>query len=360
MTKGIQEQLRSARERAQSGGSRRAVLDRLDGMINQLERQAGAAETPARTRDKIVLFLSHLEQSHATLGSRTFQVAFAINVVGEGMARADFVHRAAVEFIQVGLYFYGLEQIERRWAAQAPIYSGVHADHLGEFLGRSSLKELLADARQRLADGRVFCLTYAYLNSLRKAYWQRCRKSEDALDVALSGPLVEGDSTAVEQSEAPESEDRVQLMLHILDTKLSPRQKWIYLAKNRAGLLAGDGPTRGSSAQELLASMFAEAGLEGGNLTWSEIADRLDINEKSAKREYLRALHLLLKESADAVFGGERIPSGYVRRILEQIRSVVYEKDLRIREKTGRGLTTLVSKWEVALRFVLNHARVGA
>ena len=31
----------------------------------------------------------------------------------------------------------------------------------------------------------VFCLTYAYLNGLRRAYWEHCRSSVDVLDRAL-------------------------------------------------------------------------------------------------------------------------------------------------------------------------------
>lgn len=356
----ILEQTRGARDRAEAGGGRRAVLDRLADMITELERQAGAVETPERTRAKLKSLLRHIERAHDTLGGRMFHTAFALNVIGEGMARADLVHKRVVEFVQVGLYFFGLEQIERRWSSRATVYSGVHADHLGEFLGRKALKELLADARARMAEGRVFCLTYAYLNSMRKAYWKHCRASEDALDVAIAAETMSDEQAAtLAAPEAPDPSDRVALMLDIFDRKLSARQRWIYLAKNRSSLFEDSGASQGVD-DDLLALLLGDRLPPHADLGWAEIARRLDMNEKTAKREYLRSLHVLLKESSQAVFGEARIPSNYVRRILEQIRGIVYEKDLRIRSATGRGMSTLVQKWEVALRFVLNHERVVA
>lgn len=356
----IQKELRAARDRADAGHGRRAVLDRMADMITELERQAGADETPERTREKLACLLQHMESAHDALGSRMFHVAFALNVIGEGMARANLLHKSVIEFIQVGLYFFGLEQIERRWSSRASVYSGIHADHLGEFLGRCALKELLCGARVRIDEGRVFCLTYAYLNSMRKAYWKHCRASEDALDVAITSEMVSGEQAeAIPAPEASAPSDRVALMLEIFDKKLTSRQRWIYLAKNRSTLFEERGPTQGIDG-DLLALLLGEGGSPGADLGWAEIARRLRVNEKTAKREYLRALHVLLKESSEAIFGGARIPSNYVRRILEQIRGIVYEKDLRIRSATGRGMRTLVDKWEVALRFVLNHERVVA
>ncbi len=361
------DQIHAARERADAGSGREAVLDRLSEMITVLERQAVADETPARTRAKIVRLLEHVEGAHECLGSRLFHTAFALNVVGEAMARSELVNAKVVEFLQVGLYFFGLEQIERRWSSRATVYSGVHADHLGTFLGRKALKDLLADARVRMADDRVFCMTYAYLNSLRKAYWKHCRASEDALDVAITSAAVsaeQADATVAAAVKPPDPSDRVQLMLDIFDRKLTRTQRWIYLAKNRAALLAGDtaadADVQPTVDAEWLALLLGEAAGPGRDLGWTEIATKLEMNEKSAKREYLRALHVLLKESSNAVFGAKRIPSTYVRRILEQIRGIVYEKDLRIRQTTGRGMNTLVEKWEVALRFVLHHERVVA
>ena len=356
----ILEELRAARDRADAGCGRRAVLDRLADVITELERQAGADETPERTREKLARLLQHVEWAHDTLGSRMFHVAFALNVLGEGMARANLVHKSVVEFVQIGLYFFGLEQIERRWSSRATVYSGVHADHLGEFLSRRALKDLLAAARVRMDEGRIFCLTYAYLNSLRKAYWKHCRASEDALDVAITAETVsEKQAEALPAPEASDPSDRVALMLDIFDKKLTSRQRWIYLAKNRSSLFEGRDSGEGIDG-DLLALLLGDAGPPGADRGWAESARRLDVNEKTAKREYLRSLHVLLKESSEAVFGRARIPSNYVRRILEQIRDIVYEKDLRIRSATGRGMGTLVEKWEVALRFVLNHDRVVA
>lgn len=360
----VLEELRAARERADAGSGREAVLDRFAAMIEELERQAGAAETPARTRAKVTRLLEHVVGAHESLGSRLFHTAFALNVVGEGMARAELIHGKVVEFLQVGLYFFGLEQIERRWSSRATVYSGVHADHLGPFLARGSLKELMADAKARMAEGRVFCLTYAYLNSMRKAYWKHCRASEDALDVAVTSEAVSEDHARAaaglaEPVDAPDPSDRVQLMLDIFESKLTQRQRWIYLAKNRGSLTADDAGPAADDANWLAMLLGEEAG-PGADLGWAEIANRLAINEKTAKREYLRSLHVMLKESAEAVFGREQIPSRYVRRILEQIRGIVYQKDLRIKQTTGRGMSTLVEKWEVALRFVLHHERVVA
>ena len=349
--------LADAVHRAADGSSRRAILDRGLQELRALELREGSLETPLRTREKITLFLDHVEAAHRDLGDRILVPAFLINVVGEAMARADLIHCGVVEFLQIGLYFYGLEQVERRWPHQAAVYLSIHADHLGGYLGRKSLKEHTRAGRERLAEGRPFCITYSYLNSLRKAYWQHCRRSEDALDRALSGEAlaVPEPAAAVEvSSPRRRASDRVALLLEIFRDGLSDRQRWIYLAKNRATLYREQSWGSAESALQSLLDQLAEPAPEA-DLGWSEIAQALGINEKTAKREYLRSLHVLLHESAAAVFGGGPIPSHYVRRVLNQIRSIVYEKELRIRDRTGRGLSTLVEKWEVALRFVLNH-----
>lgn len=357
----VLDELRAALDRAEPGSSRKAVLDRLRLMLDTLREQVVCEDTPVRTRKKIEGFLVHLDRAHLELGSKLFHVSFALNVVGEGMARADLIHRSVSEFVQVGLYFFGLDQIERRWSSRATVYSGVHADHLGEFMGRRPMKDLLTDARKRMDAGRIFCLTYAYLNSLRKAYWKYCRASEDALDVAVTADGVSTEAPLVVLDPEPtvDPSDRVALMLDIFGRSLTDRQRWIYLAKNRSAVSKGE-MSLADVGEHLLALVLGEAAPPGVDLGWSEIASRLEINEKTAKREYLRTLHTLLKESSERVFGSGRIPSNYVRRILEQIRAIVYEKDLRIRSSTGRGINTLVEKWEVALRFVLNHERVVA
>ena len=154
--------------------------------------------------------------------------------------------------------------------------------------------------------------------------------------------------------------DRVGLMLEIFATKLDATQQRVYLAKNR--LAQETASLSHIPAFQPFRSLFEGLNdeLDGhGNLGWSEIAARLSVNEKTAKREYLRALHILLRETAQAIFG-LNITSNYVKRVLDQLRLVVDAKDLRIRGATGDGLPRLVEKWEVALRFVLNHERALA
>lgn len=361
------EALEGAIHKAAPGSARHAVLCRMGGLHQALSDLKADPDTPARVRAKGQALLAHIDAQHEALGSRMFHPTFAINVVGEGMARADFVHRSVVEFLQIALYFFGLEEIDRRWPARASAYGEVHADHLTAFLARGNVKDMLEEGRGRIEEGRIFCLTYRYLNDLRKAYWAHCRASEDVLDVAISAEGLKAEMPSGEgfDPEAlfdePLVGDRVQLMLDIFSRGLNERQRWIYLAKNRASLLKD---LRQEEAQvadpfEALWAGLGEPGPED-DLGWAEIADQLGIHEKTAKREYLRALLVILRESARAVFGDAEIPSRYVRRILDTIREVVEQRDLRLRQNTGRGLNTLVEKWEVALRFVLNHERVPA
>jgi hypothetical protein len=363
-TTNLQVGLRAALERAEAGSTKYAVLDRFRHMILELEGQAEAEATPEKTRVKILGYLDHLRASHEELGSRIFHVAFAVNVAGEGMVRLDLANRAVLDFLQVGLYFFGLDQIDRRWASHAAIYLGVHADHLTQFMGRTSIQDVIKLGNEKHQAGRVFCLTYTYLNSLRKAYWKSCRGSEDALDVAVTTEAQTDVPVAriAEPGRGLDSADRVALMLRIFDQSLTEDQRWIYLAKNRSTPF-GDHQEEGPPAGLDLAAL---EGMLGGrppphaDLGWTEIAQHLEMNEKTVKREYLRALHSLLKESSETIFGPGVIPNNYVRRILDSIRTIVYEKDLRIRNSTGRGIGVLVEKWEVALRFVLNHERVVA
>ena len=349
--------LRAARERA-AGPRLREILDPFERMLERVIALAGDERAPGRTRSKAAVFLDRIESAHADLGARFFHPSFLLNSVGDAMARANLPSNAVLDFIQVGLYFYGLDQIERRWSHQAAIYSGIHADLLTEYVGRESVKRLLIVAQARFAEGRVFCLTWHYLNALRKAYWESCRVSQDALDVAIASEEI-GEAAVLDVApHGDASSDRVRLMLDIFAGALTRRQQWIYLAKNRVSL-----DDAGTAIEAVPADLLVAAGesfAADGGLGWTAIAARLGINEKTAKREYLRSLHILLRQSAQAVFGEGRIPSRYVRRILDQIRGIVEEKDLRIRSSTGRGLGSLVEKWQVALRFVLNHAKVSA
>lgn len=365
MAEPLLEELHTARARAERDAGREALLQRFEAGVASLRHQVADHAVPARTRERIRAFLESVQAQHAELGSRCFEPAYLLNVIGEAMVRSGLVHREIVESLQVGLYFFGLDQIERRWSSQAAVYSGLHADLLMEYLGRRRLKEMMAEGRRRLEEGRVFCLTYHYLNSLRKAYWNHCRGSRDALDVAVTGeglpnlqdPVSSAAGTPGQVGMDPE--DRVGIMLEVFSRSLTPRQQWIYMAKNRSILEEAGAEEGGTPDIDRLLRRLGEDPPEG-NLGWGEIARRKGINEKTAKREYLRALDILLRRSGEAVFGDSWTPSGYVKRVLEQIRKVVDEKDLRIRRSTGRGLGTLVQKWEVALRFVLNHQRVSA
>jgi hypothetical protein len=147
----------------------------------------------------------------------------------------------------------------------------------------------------------------------------------------------------------------VQLLLHLFRNELSDQQRWIYLAKSRAAHGDLSDSKVPNTIEELLSAIH-----RGGDsdMNWARIAARLGINEKTAKREYLKSLYALLKGTADAVLGEERMQRGFVRRVLALIREIIAEKDLRIKSTNGRGLATLVEKWEAALRYVLNHERV--
>ncbi len=361
----LKKELHAALSKAEAGSSQAAVLDRFLNVLDVLTWQEGDAATPDRTRGKITSFLNRLEAAHDGLGSNIVLPAFAINVLGEAMVRSNLIHECVVDFMKVSLYFYALDQIERRWSARAAIYTGIHADLIMKFLDRRELKSLIRLGAERVASGRVFCLTYTYLNALRKAYWEHCRASEDALDIAVVSTdqdRLEWVESCLEPVEADDhsldSEDRIGLMLGIFSDTLTKQQQWIYLAKNRSAWRGTEGQKPDAAVDRLIATLDCRP--PDGDLNWTEIAERLGINEKTAKREYLRALDTLLRSSAEWVFGSEWIPSGFVKRVLEQIRSIVRQKDLRIRNTTGRGMGPLVQKWEVALRYVLNHQRVSA
>src|SRR6185503_11686213 len=107
---------------------------------------------------------------------------------------------------------------------------------------------------------------------------------------------------------APDASDRVSMMLGIFRRALTARQRWIYLAKNRSSLHSDEAARSSpSGAPDALEALMGELG-DGpvhADLGWSGIAETLGINEKTAKREYLKSLHTILKECAGAVFGGD-------------------------------------------------------
>jgi hypothetical protein len=340
---------------------RAALLDRFRTMLARLTEIGARAETPAGTRSKVQRFLDHIQDAHVRLGDALFQPSYLLNVVGDAVVRTRLISEPVVDFIQIGLYFHGLRQIERRFRNRAAAYLATHADLVTTYVSRPALKQLVEDGNRKLAEGKVFCLTYHYLNALKKAYFKDLRESQDALDHAVADPAAAGDVVRG-KPDAPASDpsDRVGLMLEIFATKLTATQQLVYLAKNR--LAETTGGFSHVPAFQPFRNLFEglNAELDGhGNLGWSEIAARLLVNEKTAKREYIRALHTLLRETSQAVFG-VNITSNYVRRVLEQLRVVVDAKDLRLRGATGDGLPRLVEKWEVALRFVLNHERALA
>jgi hypothetical protein len=354
------ERLRDEAIASGQDSDRAAILDRFRSMLSRLDELASNVETPAGTRSKVISFLGHIEAAHGRLDDALFEPAYLLNVVGDALVRTRLIAEPVVDFVQVGLYFHGIRQIERRFRTRTGAYLAAHADLIAAYVSRASLKQLVEDGQAKLAAGKVFCLTYHYLNALKREYFKDLRSSRDALDHAVGEgrvPEVTGD---LAESMPADAADRVGLMLDIFANKLTATQQLVYLAKNRSSHT-----TAGLShvpAFEPFKNLFEGLNeeLDGhGNLGWSEIAARLSVNEKTAKREYIRALHVLLRETAHAVFG-LHITSNYVRRVLDQLRVVVEAKDLKIRGSTGDGLPRLVEKWEVALRFVLNHERALA
>jgi hypothetical protein len=339
---------------------RAAILDRFRDMLTRLGALAAGDQTPAGTRSRVNRFLAILDEAHGRLKDSLFQPSYLLNVVGDGLVRTRLISEPIVDFIQVGLYFHGLRQIERRFPTRAAAYFAAHTDLVTSYVSRASLKQLIDDGAAKLAEGKVFCLTYHYLNSLKKAYFRDLRASHDALDHSVREERLPEIVGASSSGNAFDSADRVGLMLEIFATKLDATQQRVYLAKNR--LAESSSGFSHVPAFQPFRNLFQGLNdeLDGhGNLGWSEIAARLSVNEKTAKREYIRALHILLRETAQAVFG-LNITSNYVKRVLEQLKLVVDAKDLRIRGATGDGLPRLVEKWEVALRFVLNHERAMA
>ncbi len=329
------------------------LLLRASAMLAEITRQSHDSATPERVRAKQQLFLASLEACSRRLGARLLEPTFLINAVGEAIGRSELISQSVVSFIQVGLYFFGLDQIERRWPREAVSCSAVHAEHLGLFVGRDGLKAVVARAKAREAEGRPYCLTWHYLNSLRTAVLSYCRKSHDALDHASAGEEMDALASAPLADAAPH--ERIQLVLEVFQTELTPEQKQIYLAQHAAEL-QGD-------AQSPLAELFGMAGTSMDELHpgWAEIATRVGMSEKSAKREYLRALHTLLAGVARKTFGSGPLPVAMVRRIQDALLASIREKDLRLRDhNTGRGMGVLVEKWQVALRFVLASERVSA
>lgn len=350
--------LRGPLERAKDDGNE-AILVRFESLLEELGRLADDPAAPERLREKADAFLDVVVRAHEAHDERLFQPAWTLNVCGEALGRTRFLHQTVIDLIQVGLYFWGLDQIERKWSRQAGIYSGLHAEAVMEQVSRPGLKGLIAEAEEKLAEGKVFCLTYSYLNRLRKAYWEYCRESQDALDHAQGEEELQQLLEPRSVVDAP-LEQRLDVIMRVFESQLTVRQQWIYLAKNRGSL--DPAAAEAAGAEETFEQMLHRLTepVPDDRLGWAEIAARLGINEKTAKREYLRGLLTLLRQTGEALFGPTWVPTGLVRRVLEQLQGVVLEKDLRLKNSTGRGMGPLVEKWQVALRFVLNSERVSA
>ncbi len=160
-------------------------------------------------------------------------------------------------------------------------------------------------------------------------------------------------------AEATTFEDRVTIMLRVFVEELSETQQRVYLMRHPFPKESGSRDTLLSFDDQLAAFLDECDAQQGKTAKWTSIAARLDTTEKTAKKEYLRALHGLLAGACDSIFQGKS-PSGLVRRMLTLLNKIVHERDLRIRDNAGLGLGKIVARWEVALRFVLNNDRVSA
>lgn len=327
---------------------RQRVAYELIELVDSVRALSESADAPRRTREKAARFLSHLESKTEELGHRILGEAYLLNCVGEAMVLERYVGQPVLDFLGKGLYFYGLDHIERFQRARAVRYLAAHADLLVEYTSRDSVKALLGYGEERMRSGRPFCLVHHYLNALRRRYWSEARASEDACDVAVTLDTADDDSGREEHeyntqaaSEAQAS-DRVQLILGVFRDHLTPLQQRVYAARHQV---------QDIDLEPELAKLFAAE-----EHRWVDIAARHGSTEKTVKREYVRALHTLLKESSSLVFG-ETIPSSFVRRVLQTLQTIMQTRDLRMKDNAGRGMGRIVERWQVALRFVLNHGR---
>lgn len=362
----VEEQMNALLSSASATRERKRLVYAFGEMLREVEAVVQGAETPARTAAKAAKFLEHLEDKFRDYPDERLLEGFMLNFTGEAIVRAEYLGKPVIEFVRCGLYFYGLSHIERFHRRQSMLWMSAHSELVMEFTGRKGLKALMARGQEKLAAERPFCLVNDYLNELKKRYWEALRQTGDACDHSMSleaaemngsGNMALPESGAIDRDvESTTSEDRVQIMLRVFAERLTEVQQRVYLmrhpisnASNRKAMMSLD---------DQLAAFLAE--LDGdpkGVWGWKEIARRLEVSEKSAKKQYLRALHSLLSGACDEIFDG-RLPSGMIRRLLTLLRTIVQERDLRIRDNAGLGLGKIVSRWEVALRFVLNHDRV--
>lgn len=359
------EQLKNRMSRAAGAGAsatRRRSAYAFGDLLLAVETVATDAAAPERTRGKAERFLDVLATKADEQGDQFAHPTWLLNGVGEAMALSDYRSRPVLDFLKTELYFYGLDWIERRHRAQSMEFMVAHAEMLDAYFGRVAIAETVRDGTARIAEGRPFCIVHHYVNALRKRFWADRRQSVDACDVAV--PLIHDQgavkaatapAAAIVEAEAPDGpESRVHVLLEIFDRELTPLQQRVYLARHPIGA------EQVAIAPAHLVELCVDADeTEGGKETWKRLAARFDTTEKSIKREYLRSLHVLLSRASSRLCG-DRPSSGFVRRMLETLRSIVDERDLRIRDNAGRGLGRIVERWEIALRFVLNEGRVAA
>ncbi|MEZ6195269.1 MAG: hypothetical protein R3F20_06040 [Planctomycetota bacterium] len=348
---------------------RRRTVHEFGDLLDALETAVADPATPVRTARKAAGVLAFLEARAEEHAAEFFVEGFLLNFVGEAMVRDSYVSKPIVAFLKVGLYFYGLNHIERYRTTQATDYMVAHADALDDFTSRESLKSLVGEGRRKLEAGRPFCIVHVYLNEMRKRYWATRRASEDAVDTSYSLAVEAGEghrsdlhvpaapaeaAPVVEvDADAESVESRVGMMLRIFAEGLDERQQRIYLARHP---LTGRFPESATSEiPDTVEALFAETTTDG-RATWEDLAARFDATEKTIKREYIKSLLALLEGASRETFG-DRAPSSYVRRMMRTLRTIAQERDLRIRDNAGRGLTKIVERWEIALRFVLNHGR---
>ncbi len=336
-------------------------------LIEAVEAICEGADTPPRVACKARSFMAVLDEKAGEHADTFWHPSWLLNFVGEAMVRANYIAEPVVTFLSIGLYFHGLSFIERNGGTRQPRMMLAHGELLGEYVSRRSLKALVESGAARIDGGGVFCLVHDYINALKKRNWAMSRNSQDACDSALNLVFEDGqrqdlpvdESSPVETSDHEHREvgDRLQLMLRLFAEELSDQQQMIYLARHRIPAL-NSARLADTGERSEIERLVVE--LQGGHAerpTWPELAQALGMSEKRVKREYLKALHLLLRECSDQILKDRR-RSSMLDRVLGEIRSVVNERDLRMKGQTGRGMPHLVKRWEIALRFVLNHDRV--
>lgn len=343
---------------------RQRLVYQFGELMEAVETICDAPDTPQRVVVKAASFMSVLEEKAGEHADTFWHPSWLLNFVGEAMVRANYIAEPVVSFLSTGLYFHGLSYIERQSGARQPQMMMAHGELLGDYVSRSSLKALVESGSARIEAGGVFCLVHDYINTLKKRNWALSRASNDACDSALRLTFEDGDRTdlPVDASSPAEANShkthevggRLQLMLRLFSEELTEQQQMIYLARHRVPALDC---SRLSGAEERSEIEQLVLELQGGHSerpTWPELAGVLEMSEKGVKREYLRALHLLLRECSDQILKDRR-RSNMLDRVLRELRSVINERDLRMKGQTGRGMPHLVQRWEIALRFVLNH-----